>query len=65
MGQICSDTGRVHDIIKSQMGDQTRLLQEEGQGLADSTSGTANRNWVDTSRVKKKRWREERDMWSD
>lgn len=46
MGQICSDTKRVHDIIEGQMRDQTRLLQEEGQGLADSTSGTADRNWV-------------------
>ncbi len=38
MAEIGSHPRRPHDIVEGELGDQWALLQEQGQGLADTTS---------------------------
>lgn len=42
MGQIGSNTGRVDDIVESELIDERAGLQEEGEGLSNATSGSEN-----------------------
>ena len=44
--EIGSDAGGVDDIVKSQIGDQVGLLQEQGEGLSNSSGGAANDDYV-------------------
>ena len=58
MGQIGSDTRRIHDIVQGQVRDQIRLLQEQGQRLADSTGSTANDDCENEKQCERVRVRE-------
>lgn len=44
MGQVSGDTGGVDNVVEGEVGDQRRLLEEERQGLADTTGSTENGN---------------------
>jgi hypothetical protein len=43
--QICGHSGSIDDIVQSQVRDQIRLLQQERQGLTNSTSSTADNDF--------------------
>ena len=45
MRQIRGYSGSIDDIVESQVRDQVRLLQQQRQGLTDSTSSTANNDY--------------------
>lgn len=40
MADIGGDTRRATDIVEAERGDEGVLLEEEGEGLADSSTGT-------------------------
>lgn len=43
--EISSNTGRVDDIVKGQVGDEFRLLQQQRKRLTNTASSTANSNF--------------------
>jgi hypothetical protein len=45
MTKISSDTRSVHDIVKRQVSNEIRLLQEQRERLANTASGTTNSNF--------------------
>lgn len=44
--EIGSDSGSVDNIIERQVGDQVRLLQEQREGLSDSSGSAANDDYL-------------------
>jgi len=44
VAQVSGNTGGVNNVVEREVRDQRRLLEEERQGLTDTTSSTKNGN---------------------
>ena len=40
VGDICGNAGSAADVVEAERGDEGVLLKEEGEGLADTSTGT-------------------------
>jgi hypothetical protein len=44
VGEVRGDAGSVGDVVKRELRDEGIHLEQEGEGLADATGGTEDRD---------------------
>ena len=44
MGQVSSNAGGVDDVVEAELRHEGRVLQQQGEGLTDATTGTHDSN---------------------